>query len=91
MNEFTEEYYRIFELDCLPEGTSTGALGRIVNEKYRNLKPRMFRKEEFEKILAAGIISLEENAQLIDGFILVPEPQEHRGLTYNFYKRRSDP
>jgi hypothetical protein len=44
----------------------------------------MFRKEEFEKILAAGIISLEENAQLIDGFILVPEPHEHRGLTYNF-------
>ena len=39
----------------------------------------MFRKEEFEKILAAGIISLEENAQLIDGFILVPEPHEHRG------------
>jgi hypothetical protein len=39
MNEFTEEYYRIFELDCLPEGTSQELWDGIVMEKYRNLKP----------------------------------------------------
>jgi hypothetical protein len=32
----------------------------------------MFRREEFEKILAAGIIKPEEQARLVDGFILVP-------------------
>jgi hypothetical protein len=39
------------------------------------MKPRMFRREEFETILAAGIIKPEEHAQLVDGFILVPRAQ----------------
>jgi hypothetical protein len=67
-----EEYHQIFELDCLPEGTSQELWDGIVMEKYSDLKPRMFRKEEFEKILSAGIIKPEEHATLIDGFILVP-------------------
>jgi hypothetical protein len=67
-----KEYHQIFELDCLPEGTSQELWDGIVMEKYSDLKPRMFRKEEFEKILTAGIIKLEEHARLIDGFILVP-------------------
>ncbi len=67
-----EEYYAIFELDCLPEGTSQELWDGIIVEKYTDLKPRMFRGEEFEKILAAGIIKSEEQAQLMDGFILVP-------------------
>jgi hypothetical protein len=68
-----EEYYRIFELGCLPEGTSQELWDGIIMEKYADLKPRMFRREEFEKIKAAGIIGAGENAQLIDGFILVPQ------------------
>ena len=67
-----EEYYAIFELDCLPEGTSQELWDGIIVEKYTDLKPRMFRSEEFEKILAAGIIKPEERPQLVDGFILVP-------------------
>lgn len=70
-----EEYYAIFELDCLPEGTSQELWDGIILEKYTDMKPRMFRKEEFEKILAAGIITTEEQAQLVDGFILVPQAQ----------------
>ena len=60
----------LFELDCLPEGTSQELWDGIILEKYTDMKPRMFRKEEFEKILAAGIIKPEEHAQLVDGFIL---------------------
>ena len=41
------------------------------------MKPRMFRREEFETILAAGIIKSEERAQLVDGFILVPRARSH--------------
>jgi hypothetical protein len=65
-----EEYYAIFELDCLPEGTSQELWDGIILEKYTDLKPRMFRQEEFEKMLAAGIIKPEELPQLADGFIL---------------------
>jgi hypothetical protein len=67
-----DEYHQIFELDCLPEGSSQELWDGIVMEKYNDLKPRMFHKEEFEKILRAGIVKPEEHAQLIDGFILVP-------------------
>jgi len=70
-----EEYYAIFELDCLPEGTSQELWDGVVFEKYADMKPRMFRREEFETILAAGIIKPEEHAQLVDGFILVPRAQ----------------
>jgi hypothetical protein len=70
-----EEYYAIFELDCLPEGTSQELWDGVIFEKYTDIKPRMFRREEFETILAAGIIKPEEHAQLVDGFILVPREQ----------------
>ena len=70
-----EEYYAIFELDCLPEGTSQELWDGVIFEKYTDMKPRMFRREEFETILAAGIIKPEEHAQLVDGFILVPRAQ----------------
>jgi len=77
-----EEYYRIFELDCLPEGTSQELWSGIVMEKYNSIKPRMFRREEFVRILEAGIIKPEENAQLVDGFIMIPQapqsPQKSR-------------
>ena len=68
-----EDYYAIFELDCLPEGTSQELWSGIIVEKYREIGPRMFRKEEFSKILAAEITRPDEIAQLIDGFILVPQ------------------
>jgi hypothetical protein len=68
-----EEYYEIFELDCLPEGTSQELWSGIVMEKYSEIRPRMFRQSEFDQILAAGIVKPEEQARLIDGFILVPD------------------
>lgn len=72
-----EEYYAIFELDCLPEGTSQELWDGIILEKYTDMKPRMFRREEFEKIITAGIIKPEEQARLVDGFILVPDLPLH--------------
>lgn len=73
-----EQYYQIFDLDCLPEGTSQELWDGIVMEKYSQIRPRMFRKSEFEAILAAGILRPEERAQLIDGFILVPAGSQPR-------------
>jgi hypothetical protein len=71
-----QEYYAIFELDCLPEGTGIELWSGIIVEKYRDLKPRLFRAEEFQQILAAGIIKPEERARLQDGYILVPADGE---------------
>jgi hypothetical protein len=41
-----------------------------------DMKPPMFRKKEFESIVAAGIIKPEEHAQLVDGFIFVQLPRQ---------------
>jgi hypothetical protein len=60
-------------VNCLPAGTFQKLWDGIILKKYSGMKPRMFRKEEFEKILAAGIVNPEERAQLVDGFIPVPQ------------------
>jgi hypothetical protein len=44
-----------------------------------DMKPPMFRKKEFESIVAAGIIKPEEHAQLVDGFIFVQLPGRSSG------------
>ena len=60
------------DLDVLPDGRHESWAGVIMELYASGRKPRMFRKEEFEKLFDAGIIRPEENARLIDGYILVP-------------------
>jgi hypothetical protein len=62
------------EHDLLPPQTETARTGTsqelrdgIIMENYSDLKPRMFRVEEFEKIKPAGIIGPAQKAQLIAG------------------------
>jgi hypothetical protein len=67
------EIMRLGDLDIRPHRGQLSITG-VIMEQYASgrKEPRRFRKEEFERMISAGIILPEENAQLIDGYILVP-------------------
>ena len=68
-----KEIVRLADIDIHPNRGQLCITG-VIMEQYGlgRQEPRRFSKEELERMISAGIILPEENAQLIDGYILVP-------------------
>jgi Uma2 family endonuclease len=69
------EYYRMHETGLLPDGGTELIAGEVLTRHAGTPRRYRFSPEDYERMVAAGVLDPEERVELLDGEVLVMSPQ----------------